>query len=106
MAALGLERRDYGRIADAQREWAALNPGAVYRSELFPTSLRGRANGIISGLGRVGSVLGLVTAAMAMRALRNIGLNIRVPARRWCRGGGAGTQTMSRICGSSSVRSA
>ena len=34
MGELGLERRDYGRIAVAQREWAALNPGAVYRSAL------------------------------------------------------------------------
>jgi len=36
----------------------------VYGPELFPTSLRGRANGIISGLGRVGSVLGLVIIAI------------------------------------------
>jgi putative MFS transporter len=36
----------------------------VYGPELFPTSLRGRANGIISGLGRVGSVLGLVVIAL------------------------------------------
>ena len=36
----------------------------VYGPELFPTSLRGRANGIISGLGRVGSVLGLVIIAV------------------------------------------
>ncbi|WP_403022077.1 thiolase family protein [Salinibacterium sp. GXW1014] len=30
----GLSRSDYGRIAVAQRGWAALNPGAVYRSPL------------------------------------------------------------------------
>jgi putative MFS transporter len=36
----------------------------VYGPELFPTSLRGRANGIISGLGRVGSVLGLLVIAL------------------------------------------
>jgi putative MFS transporter len=36
----------------------------VYGPELFPTSLRGRANGIISGLGRIGSVLGLVVIAL------------------------------------------
>ena len=36
----------------------------VYGPELFPTSLRGRANGIISGMGRVGSVLGLVVIAL------------------------------------------
>lgn len=34
MTALGLSRRDYGRIAVAQRAWAARNPGAVYRDEL------------------------------------------------------------------------
>lgn len=39
----------------------------VYGPELFPTSLRGRANGIISGMGRVGSVLGLVVIALLVR---------------------------------------
>lgn len=39
----------------------------VYGPELFPTSLRGRANGIISGLGRVGSVLGLIVIALLVR---------------------------------------
>ncbi|MEO6121715.1 MAG: MFS transporter [Acidimicrobiales bacterium] len=34
----------------------------VYGPELFPTSLRGRANGIIGVLGRFGSVVGLVAA--------------------------------------------
>jgi MFS family permease len=34
----------------------------VYGPELFPTSLRGKANGIISLLGRLGSVIGLVVA--------------------------------------------
>ncbi|GAA3677212.1 thiolase family protein [Arthrobacter ginkgonis] len=34
MASLGLERRDYGRIAVAQRGWAAQNPGAVYGTAL------------------------------------------------------------------------
>lgn len=34
MSALGLTRRDYGHIATAQREWAGLNPGAVYRAPL------------------------------------------------------------------------
>ena len=33
----------------------------VYGPELFPTSLRGRANGVIGGLGRIGSVIGLVS---------------------------------------------
>jgi acetyl-CoA acetyltransferase len=30
----GLTRADYGAVVVAQREWAALNPGAVYRSPL------------------------------------------------------------------------
>jgi acetyl-CoA acetyltransferase len=34
MAAHGLEREDYGRLAIAQRAWAAGNPGAVYRRPL------------------------------------------------------------------------
>ena len=37
---------------------------SVYGPELFPTSLRGRANGVISGLGRLGSVLGLLVIAV------------------------------------------
>lgn len=32
----------------------------VYGPELFPTSLRGRANGLMAGLGRIGSVAGLL----------------------------------------------
>ena len=36
----------------------------VYGPELFPTSLRGRANGTIAVLGRVGSVVGLVGAGL------------------------------------------
>jgi len=34
MAATGLEAADYGRLVVAQRQWAALNPGAVYRNAL------------------------------------------------------------------------
>jgi acetyl-CoA acetyltransferase len=34
MEAHGLERADYGRIAVAQRRWAGLNPGAVYRDPI------------------------------------------------------------------------
>ena len=42
---------------------AAMIPAlTVYGPELFPTSLRGRANGIIITVARVGSVAGLVTA--------------------------------------------
>ena len=36
----------------------------VYGPELFPTSLRGRANGVIAVLGRAGSVVGLVGAGL------------------------------------------
>jgi MFS family permease len=38
----------------------------VYGPELFPTSLRGRANGIISAVGRIGSVLGLLVLAVVV----------------------------------------
>jgi putative MFS transporter len=38
----------------------------VYGPELFPTSLRGRANGVISGVGRLGSVLGLLVLALVV----------------------------------------
>lgn len=41
---------------------AAVPAIGVYGPELFPTSVRGRANGILSGLGRVGGVVGLVAA--------------------------------------------
>jgi len=34
MRRYGLQRADYGRLAVAQREWAMLNPGAVYRTPL------------------------------------------------------------------------
>ena len=34
MAATGLERADYGQVSIAQRAWASLNPGAVYRTPL------------------------------------------------------------------------
>lgn len=34
MAAFGVEREDYGRLAVSQRSWASQNPGAVYRGVL------------------------------------------------------------------------
>lgn len=34
MSAHGLEREDYGKLVLAQRHWASLNPGAVYRKRL------------------------------------------------------------------------
>jgi putative MFS transporter len=36
----------------------------VYGPELFPTSLRGKANGLIFGLGRVGSIVGLLAVGV------------------------------------------
>ena len=42
---------------------AAIPALGVYGPELFPTSLRGRANGVIALLGVVGTITGLVTAA-------------------------------------------
>ncbi|MGH9178602.1 MAG: MFS transporter, partial [Acidimicrobiales bacterium] len=66
----------------------------VYGPELFPTSLRGRANGTIAVLGRAGSVVGLVGAglltesfddrlgpAMALLALGPVALAILVVAK-------------------------
>ena len=41
---------------------AALPALAVYGPELFPTSLRGRANGVILVLGTLGTVTGLLVA--------------------------------------------
>jgi MFS family permease len=46
---------------------------AVYGPELFPTSLRGRANGVITGVSRAGSVLGLVAAGFLADALGGLG---------------------------------
>jgi MFS family permease len=44
----------------------------VYGPELFPTSLRGRANGLIFGLGRIGSVVGLLAAGLLGRRLGSL----------------------------------
>lgn len=41
---------------------AAIPALGVYGPELFPTSLRGRANGVIAVLGVLGTVTGLVAA--------------------------------------------
>ena len=49
----------------------------VYGPELFPTSMRGRANGIISGLGRVGSVIGLVVVGVLADRFGRIGPALR-----------------------------
>ncbi|MDP9387711.1 MAG: MFS transporter [Actinomycetota bacterium] len=45
----------------------------VYGPELFPTSLRGRANGTIAVLGRLGSVVGLVAAGQLSDSLGRLG---------------------------------
>ncbi|MGH9228216.1 MAG: MFS transporter [Acidimicrobiales bacterium] len=54
---------------------AALVPAlSVYGPELFPTSLRGRANGIINTVATVGSVIGLVLAGFLIDKLDSFGL--------------------------------
>jgi MFS family permease len=45
----------------------------VYGPELFPTSFRGRANGIITGVARVGSVLGLIATGVLADRFGQIG---------------------------------
>lgn len=45
----------------------------VYGPELFPTSLRGRANGVITALGRAGSVTGLVLVGVLSDRFGRIG---------------------------------
>ena len=45
----------------------------VYGPELFPTSLRGRANGIITAAGRLGSVVGLLTVGFLAEKLGRFG---------------------------------
>jgi MFS family permease len=47
---------------------------SVYGPELFPTSLRGRANGIINTVATVGSVTGLVLAGYLIDRLGSFGL--------------------------------
>jgi MFS family permease len=46
---------------------------SVYGPELFPTSLRGRANGVITGVSRAGSVVGLVAAGRLADRLGGLG---------------------------------
>ena len=45
----------------------------VYGPELFPTSLRGRANGIIAILGVTGSVIGLLLAGYLSERWHGLG---------------------------------
>jgi MFS family permease len=54
---------------------AALVPAlSVYGPELFPTSLRGRANGIINTVATIGGVIGLVLAGFLIDELNSFGL--------------------------------
>ncbi|MGH9285926.1 MAG: MFS transporter, partial [Acidimicrobiales bacterium] len=52
----------------------------VYGPELFPTSLRGRANGIVGGFGRAGSVIGLVAAGWLADSAGRLGPALSVLA--------------------------
>ncbi|MDP9071375.1 MAG: MFS transporter [Actinomycetota bacterium] len=45
----------------------------VYGPELFPTSLRGKSNGVITGVARLGSVVGLLVAGFLSTALGGLG---------------------------------
>ncbi len=52
---------------------AVLPALGVYGPELFPTSLRGRANGLVALLGVVGSAIGLLTAASLSERFDGLG---------------------------------
>lgn len=52
----------------------------VYGPELFPTSLRGKANGVIAGLARAGSVIGLVAVGRLSRSLGSLGPALAIMA--------------------------
>jgi MFS family permease len=78
-------------LADGWQMWALSVAGAiigaatvpalgVYGPELFPTSLRGRANGIIAILGVVGSVTGLLLAGFLSERWDGLGPALAVLA--------------------------
>jgi MFS family permease len=46
---------------------------SVYGPELFPTAIRGLANGLITGAGRIGSVVGLVSVGLLASSLGHFG---------------------------------
>jgi acetyl-CoA acetyltransferase len=77
MERYGLERADYGRLAVAQRRWAGLNPGAVYRD---PITLEDylAAPIVVAPLGRLDCVP-VVSGADAL-VLRADGNGVRVRA--------------------------
>lgn len=52
---------------------AAIPALGVYGPELFPTSMRGTANGVITVLGRVGSVVGLLVAGVVADRFDTLG---------------------------------
>ena len=52
----------------------------VYGPELFPTAMRGKANGIITTLGRCGGVLGLLAAGYLSTQLGSLGPALAVLA--------------------------
>ena len=52
----------------------------VYGPELFPTSLRGRSNGVITAMARVGSVVGLLVAGFLSDSLGRLGPALAVLA--------------------------
>jgi len=53
---------------------------AVYGPELFPTAVRGRANGVISVVSRVGAVTGLLAAGLLSSRLGGLGPALAVLA--------------------------
>ena len=59
---------------------AAVPALGVYGPELFPTSLRGRANGLVSVLGRVGSVVGLISVGFLSDMFGSLGRALAVVA--------------------------
>ena len=68
----------------------------VYGPELFPTSLRGRANAVITTVTVVGSATGLVLAGQLDEHYGGLGPRGRVARRRAAGGGGPGGVPLSR----------
>lgn len=79
MEAHGLTRADYGRIAVAQRRWAALNPGAVYREPITLDDYLASPI-VVEPLGRLDCVP-VVSGADAL-VIRSEGVGVRVRALR------------------------